>query len=106
MSFIIVKYGSNEERLCNPNCLSVVLLSHVKKSCGFESLSENIDLATESGEVLDLISKPKEVAKKFLEARGTYILVKVVGDDVDESSPSFIPLLDSAINVKFSSKIL
>lgn len=30
-------------------------------------------------EVMDLASKPKEYAKKYLESRSTYILVKVIG---------------------------
>ncbi|KAJ3390863.1 hypothetical protein HDU84_006954 [Entophlyctis sp. JEL0112] len=43
------------------------------------AVSDHIDLATESGEVIDLSSKPKEYAKKFLEPRQSYILVRVIG---------------------------
>ncbi len=63
----------------NPNVLSSVLLSHIRKSCGFESVTEAIDLASESGEVIDLASKGKEYAKKYLEPRTTYIPVKIIG---------------------------
>ncbi|KAJ3249895.1 hypothetical protein HDU77_007289 [Chytriomyces hyalinus] len=52
---------------------------------------EHIDLATETGEVVDLFGKPKEYAKKYLEARGNYILVKLVGD---ENDGTYVPLLD------------
>lgn len=71
----------DEERIFNPNCLSAVFLSHIKKTCvnPSENNIESIDLANENGEVMDLASKPKEVAKKFLEERAYYILVKVVG---------------------------
>ncbi|KAG5462585.1 MAG: hypothetical protein BJ554DRAFT_4533, partial [Olpidium bornovanus] len=41
-------------------------------------MPEPLDLATESGEVVDLASKPREVAKKLLDPRATYILVKTV----------------------------
>jgi hypothetical protein len=60
-------------------------------------------LASESGEVMDLVSKPKEYAKKYLEPRGIYILVKVVGDENDDSNFIYIPLLESATDkIKFS----
>jgi hypothetical protein len=102
MSFITVRYGQNEEKILNPNCLSSVLLSHIKKNCGFEGLAEPIDLfSAETGEVIDLLSKPKEYAKKYLEPRGTYILLKVVSDDSEESSSTFVSLLESS-NIKIS----
>ena len=103
MTFITVRYGQNEEKILNPNCLSAVLLSHIKKSCGFETLLEPIDLCSaETGEVVDLISKPKEYAKKYLEPRGSYVLLKVIGDDSEESSSTFVSLLESS-NLKISS---
>ena len=103
MTFITVRYGQNEEKILNPNCLSAVLLSHIKKSCGFDTLVEPIDLCSaETGEVVDLISKPKEYAKKYLEPRGSYVLLKVIGDDSEESSSTFVSLLESS-NLKISS---
>ncbi|KAJ3414756.1 hypothetical protein HDV05_006095 [Chytridiales sp. JEL 0842] len=86
---------ANEEKLLNPNCLSSVLLSHIKKTCGFSDLPEPIDLASETGEVVDLVSKPKEYAKRFLEQRTSYILVKVIGEETEESTPTYISLLDN-----------
>lgn len=94
--FVTIKYGgtrqikdysilieiADEERIVNPNVLSSVLLSHIRKSCGFESITENLDLASENGEVVDLSSKGKEYAKKYLEPRNTYIVVKVVGGTI------------------------
>lgn len=106
MSFITVRYGQNEEKILNPNCLSSVLLSHIRKACGFETLLESIDLCSaESGEVVDLLSKPKEYAKKYLEPRGIYILIKVAGDDSEESTATFVSLLESS-NIKISSNFL
>ncbi|KAJ3406027.1 hypothetical protein CcCBS67573_g01183 [Chytriomyces confervae] len=94
MPFCTIKFGANEERLINPNCLSSVFLSHIRRVCFENSHSpapEHIDLATETGEVVDLFGKPKEYAKKYLEARGNYILVKLVGD---ENDGTYVPLLD------------
>lgn len=39
---------------------------------------EYIDLATEAGDIIDLVSKGKENGKRYLEARMTFILIKVV----------------------------
>ncbi|KAJ3044897.1 hypothetical protein HDV00_000179 [Rhizophlyctis rosea] len=103
MSFITVKYGANEERLANPNCLCSVLLHHIKRSCGFEHIIENVDLASETGEVVDLVSKPKEYARKYLEGRANYILVKVIGDESEDSSPTYVSLLEqTGEKIKFS----
>ena len=80
---------ANEERLLNPNCLNSVLLTHIRRTCGYSELAENIDLATENGEVMDLVSKPKDYAKKYLEPRTCYILVKVVGGKSSRSQIFF-----------------
>jgi hypothetical protein len=69
---------AHEEKTFNPDCLNVLLLEHVKQSCGYEHLLEPIDLATETGEVLELQSKRREYAKKTVEDRGIYVLVKHV----------------------------
>ncbi|KAJ3052040.1 hypothetical protein HK097_006952, partial [Rhizophlyctis rosea] len=103
MPFISIRYGANEERLANPNCLCSVLLHHVKRACGFEHLIENVDLASETGEVIDLVSKPKEYARKFVEGRASYILVKVIGDESEDSSPTYVSLLEqTGEKIKFS----
>ena len=99
MVFIIVKFGgnrynsepssiwkpsyksgvANEEHIFNSNCLCAVLLNHIKKTCGYDAVTEPLDLAFESGEVMDLWTKPKEYARKYVDARGVYVLVKVLG---------------------------
>jgi len=96
--FVIVKYGQEQEIMVNPNCNSNAFLSYIRKACGYESLPEQLDLASENGEVMDLCSKRQEYAKKALEQRGSYILVKVVDDD----ETVYLPLLDSAQSQKFS----
>lgn len=107
----VLKYGGisldnlvNEERVFNSNCQSQVLLSHIKKTTGHEFLTENIDLANEAGEVLDLASKGKEYAIKYLEPRSTLYLVKVVVDDED-GVISYVALQEEAARekIKFAS---
>ena len=63
-------------------------------------MAESVDLATETGEVIDLLGKPKEYAKKSLEPRSTYILLKVNDDQGDESQPAYVPLLDPSLSDK------
>jgi hypothetical protein len=62
----------------NNECISVLLLSYLRKVCGYEHLTEPLDLATDGGEVLDLQGKPKEYASKYADTRGTFILVKLM----------------------------
>ncbi|KAJ3083457.1 hypothetical protein BCR33DRAFT_717478 [Rhizoclosmatium globosum] len=100
MPFITVKYGAGSEKLVNPNCQTAVVLSYIKKTCGFSNLTTPIDLATENGEVVDLNSKTKEIAKKYLDDRKTYIPVKVIGEFSEETVPTYVPLLDLPADTK------
>ncbi|KAI9207343.1 uncharacterized protein BJ171DRAFT_640221 [Polychytrium aggregatum] len=115
MSFIIVKYGANEEKILNPNCLCSVLLNHIKKAPAILSalglqhpFSEPVDLALETGEVIDLLNKPREYAKRFVEPRGVYVLVKVVSEETEETVAQYVPLLeqtgDSKVKYSLSSQ--
>jgi hypothetical protein len=61
--------------------MSPVLLQYMAKVCAVEESlgpKEQLDLASETGEIVDLPSRPRDYARRFLEARGTYILVKSV----------------------------
>lgn len=78
-----MNYLANEERIFNSNVLVPVLLMHVKQACGYAHLTDPVDIALESGEVVDLYNVMrngvKEYAKKFLEPRGyVWTLVSVV----------------------------
>ncbi|ORZ40011.1 hypothetical protein BCR44DRAFT_1496204 [Catenaria anguillulae PL171] len=95
MSFFTVKYGDNNaERLFNTNCMNTVLLSHIKHALELD-FAEPVDLATDAGDILDLISKPKEYARKSIEPRSVCTLLKVVKDDED-GSIVYVPLAESA----------
>ncbi|KAG4098692.1 hypothetical protein H8356DRAFT_990631 [Neocallimastix lanati (nom. inval.)] len=93
MSYITVKYGDNSEKIFNPNCISSVLLSFIKISCGFDEEAYQVDLATESGEVVDLANHGKEYAKKYLDERRSYILVKIIEGEEDTPT-TYSPLLN------------
>ncbi|KAL7753356.1 hypothetical protein RI367_001131 [Sorochytrium milnesiophthora] len=94
MTFIVVKHGANAQRLFNANCLCIVLLTFIKESLGLD-FGETIDLADESGEVLDLAGHPREYAKKYLEPRGVYTLIKVLTADAVDDGAKYQPLVDA-----------
>lgn len=100
--------------MLNPNCLSAVFLSHLSAvaaggGAGAPSAApaaapalQPVDLALESGEVLDLWNKgvgcsaydrtytggagPKaEYVRKFVEPRGTYVAVRVLPPGIQRS---------------------
>ncbi|KAI9222450.1 hypothetical protein BC828DRAFT_26333 [Blastocladiella britannica] len=95
MSFFTIKYGDNLERLFNCNCINTVLLGHIKTALELD-FPEQIDLFTDAGDMLDLHSKPKEYAKKYIEPRMVCTLVKIVKDE-DGGPTRFVPLSDSAV---------
>ncbi|KAJ3360941.1 hypothetical protein GGF32_007874 [Allomyces javanicus] len=104
MTFFTVKYGDNDERLFNSNCLNTVLLGHIKAALKL-TFSEPVDLALDSGDVLDLASKPREYAKKYIEPRAVCTLLKVVQAsgmaDEDDGGTAYVPLLDNAAADRF-----
>ncbi|KAJ3010963.1 UNVERIFIED_CONTAM: hypothetical protein HDU68_001880 [Siphonaria sp. JEL0065] len=104
MPYITIKYGDAKtagcEKLVNHNCQANVVLAYIKKTCGFSSLSVPIDLASENGEVLDLNSKNRDSAKRYLDDRKAYIPVKVIGEFTDDATPTYLPLLDLPADTK------
>ena len=49
--YIRVKYGKNEELICNPMCAVVNLLSSIKKRTGYHNQNIRLDLSDETGDV-------------------------------------------------------
>ncbi|KXS11293.1 hypothetical protein M427DRAFT_147919 [Gonapodya prolifera JEL478] len=67
----------------------------VLESLGINVADIVVDLATESGEVLDLVNRPpKEYANKYLNNRDTYIAVRAVAAETESDPPTYVPLLD------------
>ncbi len=67
--------------LVNTNCLAPVLLQYLAKVSGLEDQlgpKEQLDLASETGEIIDLPSRGRDYARRYLEPRTSYILVKAV----------------------------
>ncbi len=52
--FIVVKYGSNREIVCNPDCLAVNLLKSIGHRCGFKSNGNVIDLSDSNGKLFKM----------------------------------------------------
>ena len=100
-TFFTVKVNLNEEYIFNSSCLSTVLLSHIKKTLGAEHTQTIIDLASENGDVVDLLSKGPQYAHKFIDTRSTYIVVRVVEDESDASTPIYTAFGDFGDKTKF-----
>lgn len=75
-SFIIVKYGDNEEAIFNPWCSSHTLMEWIRKKCNCEE-DVTIDLVDLEGQVTNLAGRSKEYANEIVTGRGTYILIRV-----------------------------
>ena len=99
-TFFTVKVNLNEEYIFNSTCLSNVLLSHIKKTLGAEHTQTIIDLASENGDVVDLLGKGPQYANKFLDPRTTYIVVRVVEDDSD-ATPIYTAFGEVGDKIKF-----
>eukprot|EP01112_Ceratiomyxa_fruticulosa_P008905 TRINITY_DN2311_c0_g1_i1.p1 TRINITY_DN2311_c0_g1~~TRINITY_DN2311_c0_g1_i1.p1 ORF type:complete len:165 (-),score=41.54 TRINITY_DN2311_c0_g1_i1:248-742(-) len=98
MSFIIVKYGKEQEHIFNANCKSINLINSIKEVCGYNDLNVNeIDLAEEStGQPAALNTTPYEYANTNLQARGVYVLISVHKDE--HGHVEYVPLIDSKSN--------
>jgi superfamily II helicase len=112
MTFVFIKCGGPsvkeiptlKEIIVNSNCLIPILLDYIKSEFGLDGIisdKEALDLCTESGEVIDLMNKGKEYAKKFLEPKNTYLLVKAIYEN-DEPTGTYIPLVDVSEKVRNS----
>ena len=53
--FIIVKYGNNEEILCNPSCAVINLLNSIKRRAGYSNTPVCLDLSDETGNLIIFI---------------------------------------------------
>ncbi|XP_052802167.1 uncharacterized protein CXorf65 homolog [Mya arenaria] len=75
-SFIIVKYGENEEALFNPWCTSYTLMEWIRKKCNCDE-EITIDLVDLDGQVTNLSGRAKDYAHELVTPRGIYILIRV-----------------------------
>ncbi|XP_052802053.1 uncharacterized protein CXorf65 homolog [Mya arenaria] len=75
-SFIIVKYGENEEALFNPWCTSYTLMEWIRKKCNCDE-EITIDLVDLDGQVTNLSGRAKDYAHELVNPRGIYILIRV-----------------------------
>lgn len=75
-TFIIVKYGDNEEAIFNPWCSSYTLMEWIRKKCNCEE-DVTIDLVDLDGQITNLSGRTKEYANELVTGRGTYILIRV-----------------------------
>ncbi|XP_045173617.2 uncharacterized protein CXorf65 homolog [Mercenaria mercenaria] len=106
-SFIIVKYGDNEEAIFNPWCSSYTLMEWIRKKCNCDD-DIVIDLVDMDGQVTNLPGRTKEYATEVVTARGIYILIRVerlpdngqfhytaLLNNLEESNPELMVKLNS-----------
>eukprot|EP01113_Clastostelium_recurvatum_P021915 TRINITY_DN26015_c0_g1_i1.p1 TRINITY_DN26015_c0_g1~~TRINITY_DN26015_c0_g1_i1.p1 ORF type:complete len:215 (-),score=48.19 TRINITY_DN26015_c0_g1_i1:8-628(-) len=103
MSFIVVKYGKDQERVFNTNCKSINLMTCARDVCGFPSLHPSeLDLAEEAtGLLMFMPSSAHDYANTLLQPRGIYVLVSLHKDE--HGHAEYVPLLDPKYN--FSIKL-
>ncbi|XP_076434852.1 uncharacterized protein CXorf65 homolog [Babylonia areolata] len=92
-SFIIVKYGDNQEAIFNPWCSSHTLLEWIRRKC---QCDEDIilDLVDLEGQVRNLPSSTEEYASDYVTGRETYILIRVDKQD-DSGRNRYVSLLNN-----------
>ncbi|XP_066281727.1 uncharacterized protein CXorf65 homolog [Branchiostoma lanceolatum] len=90
--FITVRYGENKSEIFNPKCRVLLLLKAIRDKCGCEH-GDTIDLADETGEVMELASHPGDYASNYLPERATFILIKVEKEcEGGEEDVRYLPL--------------
>lgn len=92
-SFIIVKYGDDQEAIFNPWCSTHTLLEWIRRKCQCEN-DIVIDLVDLEGQVKNLASGTEEYASDYVTARETYILIRVERQG-DNGPNRYISLLNN-----------
>ncbi|KAM5195935.1 uncharacterized protein CXorf65 homolog [Hipposideros larvatus] len=96
--FAYIKHGDNQQFLINTNCCVYQLLHYIRSKLGLAK-TDTIDLCDESGtmKLLFLMKSAGEYAIKFLTARNTYYVCKVVrgapGTRLQNAYLAFVPFL-------------
>ena len=88
--WVQVKYGKDQTMLFNSDCLAVLLADQIKRQCGYEHLSEDIDLQKEDTSMVGLRGKGgvERRASEVLTSKGIYFLCKlVISAEGDDSAP-------------------
>lgn len=92
-SFIIVKYGDNEEAIFNTWCSTHTLIEWIRRKC---KCDEDIilDLVDLDGQVKNLASGTEEYASDYVTGRETYILIRVEKQS-DNGQNKYVSLLNN-----------
>ena len=89
-----VKYGKDQQEIFNSDCWACVLYDHIKRTCGYFDMQEEIDLQREDGSRLELGSVGRERAYGTVASKGTYILVKLIEPEEEGGAPTVEPLYE------------
>ncbi|XP_041377638.1 uncharacterized protein LOC121390008 [Gigantopelta aegis] len=91
-SFIVVKYGDDQEALFNPWCSTQTLVDWIRRKCECPK-DVVIDLVDLDGQVKNLSGSSEEYANELVTGRETYILIHV--EKADNGPNRYIPLLNN-----------
>ncbi|PVD32780.1 hypothetical protein C0Q70_08226 [Pomacea canaliculata] len=92
-SFIIVKYGDNEEAIFNPWCSTHTLLEWIRRKCKCDD-SIVLDLVDLEGQIKNLSTGADDYACDYVTPRETYILIRV--DKQGDNGPNrYVSLLNN-----------
>ena len=91
--FVTIEWGENKSLVINPDCMAVVFIDCIKKTCGL-SKSTIIDLCDETATLFEMYNKdPMENIFDYFLPRSAFLLVSVQRN-VDGSVGKITPLMD------------
>ncbi|XP_076452677.1 uncharacterized protein CXorf65 homolog isoform X2 [Babylonia areolata] len=93
-TFIIIKYGDNQEAIANPFCSTHALLEWMRRKshCDDDSVLDLVDL---EGQVKNLPSSTEEYANDYVTGRETYILIRVDKQADSTGTNRYVSLLNN-----------
>ncbi|XP_070572233.1 uncharacterized protein CXorf65 homolog [Ptychodera flava] len=98
MSFVIVKYGDNQQKIFNPLCSNLVLLECIRRNCKCDK-GVMLDLTDAEGNVKHLNENLQSYATNYLQGRTTYWLIKVEKGTGDNPNKYTLLLDDPEVHV-------
>ncbi|GFO46477.1 hypothetical protein PoB_007298200 [Plakobranchus ocellatus] len=75
-SFVVIKYGDDQEAIINPLCSTYIFLDWIKRICHCDSDS-TLDLVDLEGQIRNLPVTTEDYASDYVTGRETYVVIRV-----------------------------
>ncbi|XP_012935481.1 uncharacterized protein CXorf65 homolog [Aplysia californica] len=75
-SFVVIKYGDDQEALINPFCSTYIFLDWIRRICNCGN-DISIDLVDLEGQLRHLPVSTDEYATEYVTSRETYVVIRV-----------------------------